>query len=333
MNSAIITTTGAEQFPRHYKNFLPLFIANGEPSEDTLRNYTREIDYFLMWCGHARVKPMTATKYDCIKYRSYLNAKKYSRATIQIKLAAVRAFYNCAVQMDILKENPAGNVFGKSPQIDDTKYQFITPEEADLIIVQIGKIPNKITRARNLAIFLLMYTEGLRTVEVFRMNDEEIDFSPERSRIWIHGKGHEDYIYPTSATMQALSEYLRVRPVPMKDGAKTPTFITIQERGLFTGRTWIKAGERLTRQGIRWIINDILTQTGLKREGLSCHALRHSCGTNLYKATKDLRVVQETLRHKNPEITARYAHIQERTENRPTEKTLPPSIARIFKGV
>ena len=54
-----------------------------------------------------------------------------------------------------------------------------------------------------------------------------------------------------------------------------------------------------------------------------CHVFRHSCGTNLYAATKDLRVVQETLRQRDPKVTARYAHVQQRMDKRYTSSIVP----------
>jgi site-specific recombinase XerD len=65
-------------------------------------------------------------------------------------------------------------------------------------------------------------------------------------------------------------------------------------------------------------MNQALRAADLKRPGFSCHILRHSCGTNLYQNTKDLRIVQETLRQKDPKVTARYAHVNQRIENRVT---------------
>ena len=50
---------------------------------------------------------------------------------------------------------------------------------------------------------------------------------------------------------------------------------------------------------------------------------RHSCGTNLYQETKDLRVVQETLRQRSPKVTAKYAHVHDRMERRYTRGITP----------
>ena len=45
--------------------------------------------------------------------------------------------------------------------------------------------------------------------------------------------------------------------------------------------------------------------------GRGFHALRHSCGTRLYEATKDLLVVQRHLRHSSARTTELYAHLAE----------------------
>ena len=76
--------------------------------------------------------------------------------------------------------------------------------------------------------------------------------------------------------------------------------------------------------GLR-VMNEALKLAGLKKAGASCHVLRHSCGTNLYANTKDLRLVQETLRQRNPAIAARYAHVQDRLTNRRTANITPGS--------
>lgn len=46
-------------------------------------------------------------------------------------------------------------------------------------------------------------------------------------------------------------------------------------------------------------------------KGLSTHGLRHRCGTVAYRATKDLRAVQELLGHARPETTAMYTEVED----------------------
>lgn len=44
-------------------------------------------------------------------------------------------------------------------------------------------------------------------------------------------------------------------------------------------------------------------------EGWTCHTLRHRCATVAYRATRDLRAVQELLGHSKPETTALYTQV------------------------
>lgn len=46
--------------------------------------------------------------------------------------------------------------------------------------------------------------------------------------------------------------------------------------------------------------------------------LRHTCGTLLYKDTKDLQIVKQVLRHSNVNITSKYAHIYNKMDKRYT---------------
>lgn len=61
-----------------------------------------------------------------------------------------------------------------------------------------------------------------------------------------------------------------------------------------------------------------LAKSGLKWPGISCHALRHTCGHLLYQTTRDPKVVQETLRHSNITTAGQYSHTEERSKARHT---------------
>jgi site-specific recombinase XerD len=67
----------------------------------------------------------------------------------------------------------------------------------------------------------------------------------------------------------------------------------------------------------RYVVDGYLRQTGLKRPGVSDHALRHTAATLAYKYTRDLRAVQHMLGHADPRTTARYAHLVERLQQNP----------------
>lgn len=84
-------------------------------------------------------------------------------------------------------------------------------------------------------------------------------------------------------------------------------------------------GHRMIRHAARDAVNKWLAAVGLKEKGRAGHMLRHTCGTLLYKEMKDLKQVQETLRHSNVNMSSRYAHLTERQENRYTN-SIPVKI-------
>ena len=88
--------------------------------------------------------------------------------------------------------------------------------------------PDIFVRRRNLSIVYLMNIEGLRNVEMSRMNDEEIDW--EHATILIHSKGHEGIIYPSQRTMDTPRDYLSSRLKAVKEYNLTPAFVSNSNR-------------------------------------------------------------------------------------------------------
>lgn len=294
------------------KESIPLYIAGGTPTEDTLKHYNTEIDNFLIWCSENNYNELKdIDEQTAFQYLDYLNKQEYSAASVNLKICAARTYYHVAIKLKQCDENPFADVKPKKPSYDDTDFDFLTVEDLHEICDSITARTDP-TAKRDLAIVMLMAVEGLRTVEIHRMSDNDINWT--RKSILIHGKGKDSYIYPCQDTFEILEQYIKNRPDPIKDNFGTPTFIGFSPKFF---------GQRISRNGIRWSINHILLAVDKKKKGSSCHTLRHSCGTNLYNETKDLRLVQETLRHSDPQTAARYAHITERLNERKTAAISP----------
>jgi integrase len=61
----------------------------------------------------------------------------------------------------------------------------------------------------------------------------------------------------------------------------------------------------------------VSAHAGLKRPGVSDHALRHMAATLGYLHTGDLRAVQEFLGHADLRMTSRYAHVVDMAKRNP----------------
>ena len=302
-----------EYFIAHFYEYLPRYIAGGAPTADTRDTYELAIRLFLHWCMEQNLHPLSDVHdYQIRIYMEEMRARGYSAATLMIKGAAIRAFYKVAQRLSFITENPCADLQLRNPQHLDEDYKYLTVDQIKEICEGLAADQNALRRLRNLLIVYLMGVEGLRVVEVMRLSDEDIDW--QRGRIEIRGKGHAGIIYPCEETFQLLKAYIEERgPVP-PENRLTPTVISCARNN---------AQGRITRVGIRYVINKALTDAGLKQPGYACHLFRHSCGTNLYQETKDLRVVQETLRQRSPKVTAKYAHVHDRMERRYTRGITP----------
>ena len=64
---------------------------------------------------------------------------------------------------------------------------------------------------------------------------------------------------------------------------------------------------RITDQRIWKVVKAVGTRAGMP--ALHPHALRHACGAELLRSTKNLRVVQEQLRHVDVQTTTGYTRL------------------------
>ncbi len=305
MKEIALRIPGEEQLMEVFADFLKVDVANGDAREDTLRSYMTHIKDFVNFCKDGGINPGQATSETVKTYRKTLIERDLAHATISLKLVTVRRFYQGAVNRRMLESNPADGV--KPPrkrESTDTK-KHLSAGEAEILFRKV-KEETGLKGLRDKAIVAMMALEGLRSVEITRANIEDI----EEGRILVHGKGKDDYIYPRKDTQKALKEYFLTRGEVRTDEQGTPLFVAVGNRA---------GGRRLSKDGVRSIINKYLTQAGLKKKGISCHALRHTCGTLLYQATRDVKVVQSTLRHSDVSTAAKYSHIIEASEARYTE--------------
>lgn len=299
-------------FVMNYLQFLPRYISNGRPTADTMRDYRLHINSFIRWCAERGRHPLAMHDYQMRMYMEYLFNHEFSENTIATKLASIRAFFQTACKIGLIEVNPCADIKANRHLVWDEKFRFYSNDQIQIMCDHIKKsTEDEFIRYRNMSMLYLMAVEGFRNVEIHRMCDEDINW--DYKSIDVRGKGHGGIVYPCDQTFEVLRRYMDARPDSKKEGALTPTFVSTHRRHY----------SRISRNGIREVINPILEAVNLKHPGYSCHILRHSCGTNLYAETKDLRIVQEQLRHADPKMTARYAHVHERMSNRRTSRLAP----------
>jgi site-specific recombinase XerD len=210
-------------------------------------------------------------------------APQYRRS----RLSAVRGFCKWMVSEGYMVKDPTLMV--PMPKVPQQLPKRLTTTEARRLVAAVaGDLRVKL-------IVLLMLQEGLRRIEVARLNIEDIDFA-ERSMV-VRGKGGQgcqtDALPITSETWKTLTAYLA------QSGHTTGALIHNPAR--CHGRYSPSTISEFVRQG--------MVAAGVKRPGDSLrtpHSCRHTMAHDTLKRTKDVRSVQQAMRHRSVRSTEIY---------------------------
>jgi integrase/recombinase XerC len=287
-------------------------------SANTVKAYTRDVTRFSKWLTERigeSVPPVEVTTFDIQKYRDHLVDLGRKPATINRRLAGLRAFFDWAVQAGEASSNPATTVNGveQSRQVPKSldaqavyKLQRTAAAQRQLAEAKAGEgnvTPTVVYARRDEALLNLIVYTGLRVGEVASLRMDDVILN-ERSGLVIvrAGKGRKYREIPLhKEARKALSAYLEVRPESENDhfflGQRGP----LQERGMQT---------RLSSLG---------EAAGVE---VTPHVLRHTFATRMLReADVDLVTVSKLLGHSDVTTTAIYTQ--------PNEADLAEAVERL----
>jgi integrase/recombinase XerD len=298
-----------------FTNFLQFDVANGGASGDTIVTYWTQVKQYLEWCRESKIDPREATRETIKVYRWWLGERGYKPKTIAVKLTAVSRLYDAAVEYGLIGGNPAWGVKPPTESIDPAaKITYLEQGEATVLLQSIEN-SSALKTWRDKLLLGVMTLEGTRTVEMHRLNIGDVVRQGERVGVKVSSKRHMRVVPLTPQLAQLMEGYLTERRGSGFDcTVDSPLLLNLSNYG---------RGERLSRRGIRQVVDKYLQATNLKyMEGrtLSAHSLRHTAGTLALRNGATLRQVQDLLGHADPRTTAIYAHVGDRWENNPALK-------------
>ena len=203
--TAVASVMSPDYFLAHWQEILPRYIGHGRPAFDTMVHYTSYINQFFDWCAAIHRHPMEVTDYEMRGFLEWLYGQGYKDDTIAVKLVAIRRFFAAAERLHIIAENPCQDIYVPNATPDELIH-FFTPDQLYEICAFYGENEDAFLRERNISIVYLMGVEGMRNVEIHRMNREDIDMDV--NSIFVRGKGHDRRIFPCEETMAHLRAYL-----------------------------------------------------------------------------------------------------------------------------
>lgn len=285
------------------------FIDFVDATPKTIQTYTRAIRQFAKWLeAHGITQP---TREDIIAYREELKAE-HKPSTVQNYITAVRLFFQWA-EREGFYSNVAEHI--KGAKLDKNhKKDYLTSRQVKKVLEQAKE--ESIEGLRNYAILVLMFTGGLRTIEVSRANIEDLRTAGDNTVLYIQGKGHEektDYIKLMPEVEDAIRAYLKAR------GASD------NKEPLFTSLSNNSKGARISTRSVSGIVKEALVNAGFNSDKLTAHSTRHTAVTLALMGGQSLQEVQQFARHTNIATTQIYAHNLDRAKNQ-CEATIAKAI-------
>ncbi|MBZ4646574.1 MAG: hypothetical protein PWR27_1383 [Petroclostridium sp.] len=231
----------------------------------------------------------TITLSDLYEYMAYVNRKRGNNANSRArKVASIKSFFSYLnTKAKLIDINPAKEL--ESPKIQKRMPRYLNLEESKQLLYAI----NGEYKERDYAILTLFLNCGLRLSELVSINLNKI----KNDTLTVVGKGNKERtIYLNKACINAINNYLRVRPV---NGVKDKNALFLSERK-----------QRISNKTVQYIVKKYIKQAGLDPEKYSTHKLRHTAATLMYKhGGVDIRALQEILGHENLSTTEIYTHV------------------------
>lgn len=210
-----------------------------------------------------------------------------SAAYRRARLSTLRMFCRWCLAHDFMVKDPTLAI--DAPRVPDGLPKRLRPDESRALMSAASRDP------RLQLIVSLMLQEGLRRMEISRLDVEDVDFA-ERSLL-IRSKGgngaHVDVLPITSETWRILTRYLS----------------DVEHRHGPLVRNRVRKHGRMAPQTISELVHGAMVQAGIKRPGDSSrtpHSCRHTAAHDMLARTKDVRSVQQALRHRSVRSTEIY---------------------------
>ncbi|MBN4080897.1 site-specific tyrosine recombinase XerD [Caldithrix abyssi] len=225
-------------------------------------------------------------------YIRHLNDRGMAASSIKRAVSSIRTYHNFLSADGYMQDNPSQLL--DTPKIPRKLPNVLTIQEIDQIL---SIIPDNVPVARrDLAIFEMMYSCGLRVTEL--CDFKTIDILWDSEMIRVQGKGDKQRFVPIGPIARNnLKNYLNHDRSTLAD--KNPNVAEV-----FLSRN----GRKLTRMMIWILLKKWTKAAGIKKE-VSPHTLRHSFATHLLEGGADLRSVQEMLGHSDIATTQVYTHL------------------------
>ncbi|KEF30241.1 Tyrosine recombinase XerC [Marinobacter nitratireducens] len=270
-------------------DFIEHLASEKRHSPRTCDNYRRDLLRLSTWLVQSESPHwQDLDSHDLRRYVASLSREGLGGRSIARHLSSIRRFYQYLLREGEAKDNPALDL--RAPKGAKRLPRAVDVDQINQLLDSETDDPLEV---RDLCMFELMYSSGLRLSELVALDVGSVD---DRGReLRVVGKGGKERILPVGRkALEALEAWLQIRA-----GLANET-----ESALFVSRR----GDRLSARSVqarlaRWGVANSADQS------LHPHMLRHSFASHMLESSGDLRAVQELLGHADIATTQVYTHL------------------------
>lgn len=277
--------------PQAVEYFLSNLQGSKASSANTVTTYRQALERFIRFGSLNQINELAGIQPHQVRsFVAWCHKEKLSPKSIQVALAALRAWFKFLVKQGVCADNPAVGI--KAPKAAKRLPATLDVDETAAFVEHIDG--DDALSCRDRAIIELFYGSGLRLSELSALNVIDLHNSDRLLRVL--GKGRKERDVPLgSQSVVAIESWLKLRSSMLKTADEPALFIS-------------QRGTRLSNRQIQTRLQYWGKKLGLGAR-MHPHKLRHTCATHFLEGAKDLRAVQELLGHANLSTTQIYTHL------------------------
>jgi len=274
------------------KSFIDYLQLEKKYSPNTIKAYENDIMSFSDY-NKNEFDQSSISKVDYSQLRSWivkLVESKISNRSINRKISSLNTYYKFLLKIEKIKKNPLDNHRAlKTKKI----IQLPFSEKEVISALDINNFQNSFEGKRDRLIIEMLYSTGIRRIELTGLKIKDIDFSSKRIKV-LGKRNKERFIPMLKSTISLINEYMDYRNELNRIKSKDFLFLTSKGEKIYENLVY-----RITNKYFDYV------STKVKK---SPHILRHSFATHLLNNGADLNAVKDLLGHSSLAATQVYTN-------------------------
>jgi integrase/recombinase XerC len=272
-----------------YEEFLTYLAVERNCSPLTISAYRDDARSLCRYLEAEGVSPNAGsiTRLVVRGYVAWLRARGLSPTTVARRIHSLRSFWNYLWDSDYTDTNPFRKI--SLPKQSRALPVYLSVEEAQSLVAAAATQEHEFYARRDKAIVTFLLFTGARRSELLNLTWDDVDLQGKTVR-FVGAKGDKTRAVPLAdQSLGDLLEWQALRP-------------SCNHRNVFTSRS----GARLGKRGLKTAITRALQGSGIDKQGVTTHKLRHTFACMMLRGGADLSCLQRMMGHSRLDTTGIY---------------------------